>query len=333
MNADEHEGRGTGPSGGHPGALVATTDRIAFIDVMRTIAVLRVVVYHALLWQWLTWFEAMPVMFFVSGTLVGRSLSGRSWRSVVSGRVRRLALPLAVYLGFALTAQLSGAMGATTIHLWYVWTFLGFTVISPPLVQLVRRVPVPTVVVILGAITALTLIGPGDSGVGAAYLLAWVVGLWWADRGCPFPPLGALVAVIVVGVAVSVVAVADLVGLSLQQSPSGVGLSMAGLGAAWLSLGLILRHQLGALAGLPRVGPAIRFMSRRLLTIYLWHIPATIVARRAVETVDITGGAVWVVLVLALTAALTATATIVFGPLEDRAAASSRRARERATSD
>ncbi len=327
MTGGTHGVGGTGP----PDSVVATTDRIAFIDVMRTIAVLRVVLYHALLWQWLTWFEAMPVMFFVSGTLVGRSLAGRPWRSVVSGRVRRLALPLLVYLGFALTAQLSGLMGSTTIHLWYVWSFLGFTVISPPLVWLVRRAPVPTVVVIVAAITALTLIGPGDSGVGAAYLLAWVAGLWWADRGCPFPPLGALVAVIVVGVTVSVLAVANLVGLSLQQSPSGVGLSMAGLGAAWLSLGLIFRHQLGVLAGLPRVGPAVRFMSRRLLTIYLWHIPATIVARRVVETLDVTGGALWVVLVLALTGALTALATVVLGPLEDRAAASSRRARQRAT--
>jgi peptidoglycan/LPS O-acetylase OafA/YrhL len=333
MSADDRS-TGGAASPGHPDrALVATTDRIAFIDVMRTIAVLRVVVYHALLWQWLTWFEAMPVMFFVSGTLVGRSLASRSWRSVVSGRVRRLALPLVVYLGFALAAQLSGLMGSTTIHIWYVWTFLGFTLISPPLVWLMRRVPLPTLVVIVAAITAATLLGPGDSGVGAAYLLAWVAGLWWADRGCPFPPVGALVAVIVVGVTVSVVAVSALVGLSLQQSPSGVGMSMAGLGAAWLSLGLLLRHQLGALAGLPRVGPAIRFMSRRLLTIYLWHIPATIVARRVVETFDVTGGVLWVVLVLALTAGLTAAATVVFGPLEDRAAASSQRARRRAVGD
>lgn len=329
MTSAGSDADGTGLPNAPAGAAIAAADRSAFIDVMRTIAVLRVVIFHALMWQWLTWFEAMPVMFFVSGTLVGRSLSGRAWRSVVTGRVLRLALPLVVYLGFAVTAQLSGLMGATTIHLWYVWTFLGFTLISTPLVWLVRRVPIPTVAIIVAVIAATTITESGDSGVGAAYLLAWVAGLWWADRGCPFPPLGALLATIAVGVTVSVVSVSMLVGISLQQSPSGVGLSMAGLGAAWLALGLIARRQLGALLEVPRVGPAIRFVSRRLLTIYLWHIPATIVARRAVEAMGVTSGALWVLAVLAATAALTGAATVVFGPLEDRAAASSRRVRAR----
>ncbi|MEZ5239024.1 MAG: hypothetical protein R2716_08735 [Microthrixaceae bacterium] len=87
---------------------------------MRTIAVARVVVNHALPWPWLKWFESLPVMFFVSGTLVGRLHLRDSWRAVMWGRFNRLAVPTEVYLAFAAVMELTGLLEgdhAPLVHL------------------------------------------------------------------------------------------------------------------------------------------------------------------------------------------------------------------------
>ncbi len=322
-------GSGAPAATGGPGG----TQRIAFVDVLRTIAVLRVVVNHSLLWPWLTWFEAMPVMFFVSGTLVARSLATRPWRSVLTSRFKRLALPVGVYLVFAvlMSGKALGWLGGTTIQLWYVWNFLAFTAISPLLIKLVRRFPLWTIAVIVAAIVAMSTLGPKGSAPGAAYLLFWFLGMWWAERGCPIPPRPVLAGIVVTGYVAAITSVHFLVGLSLEQSPSVVGISMAGLGAAWLSLGLIFRNQLDALIKTPHVGAFIKYLNRRLLTIYLWHVPATLVARDLADRWDLTGAA-WFAVVMLITIVLTGAATVLLGGLEDRAAKSSAKHRtDRAT--
>lgn len=303
------------PSGGQ---------RIAFVDVLRTIAVARVVVNHSFLWPWLTWFEAMPVMFFVSGTLVARSLGSRPWQSVLKSRFQRLALPVGVYLVFAVVMSGKGLgwLGGTTIQLWYVWNFLLFTAISPLLIKLVRKVPLPSIVVLAALIVFMSTVGPRGSAVGAAYLMFWMLGMWWAVKGCPIPPRPVLAGIVVTGYVAAIASVHFIVGISLTQSPSVVGISMMGLGAAWLSLGLIFRNQLDALIKTPRIGAFIKYLNRRLLTIYLWHVPATLVARALADRWDLTG-AVWVLVVMVIVIVLTGAATVLLGGLEDRAAKSS----------
>src|SRR5512147_2850411 len=67
--------------------------RDRYLDLLRSIALVRVVVYHLFGWAWLSvLFPSMGVMFALAGSLMARSLS-RPALSVVKSRVRRLLPP------------------------------------------------------------------------------------------------------------------------------------------------------------------------------------------------------------------------------------------------
>ncbi|MQS05164.1 acyltransferase family protein, partial [Streptomyces alkaliterrae] len=71
--------------------------RDRYLDFLRTLALLRVVVYHTFGWAWLTFvFPSMGVMFALAGSLMARSLR-RPALGVIRSRVRRLLLPLWIY--------------------------------------------------------------------------------------------------------------------------------------------------------------------------------------------------------------------------------------------
>lgn len=76
-----------------PGA----SQRLVLLDLLRAVALYRVVVLHVTGLDPLTWIAAMPVMFFVAGSLVAGSLDRRSGRTVVLDRFRRILLPLGGY--------------------------------------------------------------------------------------------------------------------------------------------------------------------------------------------------------------------------------------------
>lgn len=306
---------------------------------MRTVAVLRVVVNHALPWPWLKWFESLPVMFFMSGTLVGRSLRTRSPKAVLWGRFQRLAGPTAAYLGFAVAMKLTGWLVGTTEHLWYIWTFLIFVALSGVYRWLIQRAALATMLVMGAVVVLLTVTHNNQPAVGMAYQMAWVAGMIWAERDCEVPPVSFLVATAGLGFAVAIVAVAYWLGLGstinpvggVQMTPSTLGIAMAGLGAAWLAVGMLLRNQLVAAMRVRGLGSFIAYLNRRLLTIYLWHLPATLVARNWSNDLGLTG--TWSVLfVLAVTFTLTGIATVLLGGLEDRASAASKRVKARAES-
>jgi peptidoglycan/LPS O-acetylase OafA/YrhL len=74
--------------------------RDRYLDLLRALALLRVMVYHVFGWAWLTvLFPSMGVMFALAGALTARSLQrpGGSARKVVASRVRRLLPPLWVF--------------------------------------------------------------------------------------------------------------------------------------------------------------------------------------------------------------------------------------------
>ncbi|KUN83226.1 acyltransferase [Streptomyces bungoensis] len=80
-------GPGPAPAPRKPG-------RDRYLDLLRSIALVRVVVYHLFGWAWLTvLFPSMGVMFALAGSLMARSLS-RPPLSVIRSRVRRLLPPL-----------------------------------------------------------------------------------------------------------------------------------------------------------------------------------------------------------------------------------------------
>jgi peptidoglycan/LPS O-acetylase OafA/YrhL len=69
--------------------------RDRYLDLLRAVALVRVVVFHIFGWAWLTiLFPSMGVMFALAGSLMARSLSKRSPWSVVRGRLRRLLPPM-----------------------------------------------------------------------------------------------------------------------------------------------------------------------------------------------------------------------------------------------
>jgi peptidoglycan/LPS O-acetylase OafA/YrhL len=71
--------------------------RDRYFDLLRSIALVRVVVYHLFGWAWLTvLFPSMGVMFALAGSLMARSLK-RPALGVIRDRIRRLLPPLWVF--------------------------------------------------------------------------------------------------------------------------------------------------------------------------------------------------------------------------------------------
>lgn len=72
-----------GPQGAEA-AAVRPSGRDRYLDLLRAVALGRVVIYHIFGWAWLTiLFPSMGVMFALAGSLMARSLGGR--RSASSG--------------------------------------------------------------------------------------------------------------------------------------------------------------------------------------------------------------------------------------------------------
>lgn len=89
-----------------PAGKASGRDR--YLDLLRSIALVRVVVYHLFGWAWLSvLFPSMGVMFALAGSLMARSLK-RPAPSVIRSRVRRLLPPLWVFGTVALAMMFAG---------------------------------------------------------------------------------------------------------------------------------------------------------------------------------------------------------------------------------
>ncbi|MEU0425856.1 acyltransferase [Streptomyces canus] len=82
--------------------------RDRYLDLLRSLALVRVVLYHLLGWAWLTvLFPSMGVMFALAGSLMARSLN-RPTLSVIRGRIRRLLPPLWAFSAVVLPLMFVG---------------------------------------------------------------------------------------------------------------------------------------------------------------------------------------------------------------------------------
>nr|WP_234382910.1 acyltransferase [Streptomyces dysideae] len=82
--------------------------RDRYLDLLRSIALVRVILYHLFGWAWLTvLFPSMGVMFALAGSLMARSLGRPAW-GVIRGRVRRLLPPLWAFSAVVLTLLFAG---------------------------------------------------------------------------------------------------------------------------------------------------------------------------------------------------------------------------------
>nr|WSW68963.1 acyltransferase [Streptomyces sp. NBC_00995] len=108
------------PEAAPPAETKAGRDR--YLDLLRAVALVRVVFFHLFGWAWLTIiFPSMGVMFALAGSLMARSLARPAW-SVVRGRLRRLLPPMWAFL--AVVVPVVFLLGWKPVREEGIWWFL-----------------------------------------------------------------------------------------------------------------------------------------------------------------------------------------------------------------
>ncbi|MFC7545372.1 acyltransferase [Plantactinospora sp. GCM10030261] len=327
--------------------------RNRYIDLLRFLAILRVVVYHTLGWAFLSVvFPAMSVMFALAGSLMAASLDRcgpepvRAAGTAMQRRLRRLLpslwmfaallVPAMLLTGLAVNWRLAlwlvpvadppsngwGALATSTI--WYLRDYLWFVLASPVALWLFRRWPVPT---LLAPYVLLVVVEFGYPSAPSAlrafglYFGAWLLGFAHHDG-----MLHRMSRRVLVPVALALAA-GGLGWIYTHPGPRGFDLNDIPLGNGLWSAGFILLT-LGlaptSAAWVDRsawFGRVVTVVNRRALTVYLWHMPIVIglamVAVRLGWDLNTWPGAIRQ---LSLVVALVILAVLLFGWVEDLAA-------------
>ncbi|GIJ21015.1 acyltransferase family protein [Micromonospora lutea] len=321
--------------------------RNRYLDLLRALAIVRVVVYHVTGWASLTLlFPAMSVMFALAGSLMAGSLL-RSGPTAVGRRLRRLLpslwvvaaifVPAMLLTGLPFTpavllwlfpvadppANYWGALALSPI--WYLRDYLWFVLASPVALWLFRRFPLPT---LLAPYCLLLVIEIGiyqdpplvlrEFGL---YFGAWLLG--FAHQSGMLRRMS----VWVLGPTAFALAAVGGAWILTHQGPRGYDINDIPLGNALWSAAFILvalGRAPAAVAWVDRnalVGRAVTVLNRRALTVYLWHMAFVVALTPLVDVVgwshqDLLGLAIRVVLVFLLVGLVTA----VVGWVEDVAA-------------
>ncbi|MGC4895243.1 acyltransferase family protein [Micromonospora sp. DT31] len=321
--------------------------RNRYLDLLRFLAILRVVTYHVTGYATLTLvFPAMSVMFALAGSLMAASL-GRSGIGAIGRRLRRLLPSLWVLAAVFVPAMLLTGLafspevllwlfpiddppanywgGLALSPIWYLRDYLWFVLASPAALWLFRRAPLPTLAApyaLLVAIEAGVLANPPtvlrEFGL---YFGAWLLGFAHHDgllrrmRNRVLLPVAA------------VLGVAGLAWLFTHTGPRGYDINDIPLGNALWSAAFILvaigraPDSAAWVDRLPAFGRAVTVVNRRALTVYLWHMPFVVALTPLVGLVgwsprDPVGLWLRVGLVLALVGVV----TLLVGWVEDVAA-------------
>ncbi|KAB1910069.1 acyltransferase [Micromonospora sp. AMSO31t] len=321
--------------------------RNRYLDLLRFLAIVRVVVYHVTGWATLTLiFPAMSVMFALAGSLMAASLD-RSGVPAVGRRLRRLLpslwvlaavfVPAMLLTGLPLTpkvllwlfpvsdppANYWGGLALSPI--WYLRDYLWFVLASPLALWLFRRAPLRTLLApyaLLAAIEFGVLANPPtvlrEFGL---YFGAWLLGFAHHDG-----LLRRTADRVLVPLALALGA-AGLGWIFTHPGPRGHDLNDIHLGNALWSAAFILVAIGRAPAGAawvdrtPVLGRVLTVLNRRALTVYLWHMPFVVALTPLVDVVgwshqDLLGLAIRVALVFALVGVV----TLLVGWVEDLAA-------------
>ncbi|WP_208027712.1 serine hydrolase [Rhabdothermincola sediminis] len=340
------EGPGLTPSG-----------RDGFLDLIRAVATLRVIVWHAFGAAVITYvIAAMPAMFFVTGSLFARSADRHGARTTIADRLRRIAPSLWVFAAVAWTAMWVGASRSGTgldwrhvvlwivpisdpagspweggwlaTPLWYLRTLLWIFLLAPLAIRAVRRWPVRTFAVSGLAVVALDLADrAGWLRPAFADRLVWQLG-----------DLALYGTFFLFGVRVadgsfdrvrprnwalvaSVATIGAVAWWLTQPVPSGVVNNSHPMhllvGTVWLALALASVPALRRLADHHLARPVVRFLGQRSLTVYLWHTSAIVVALWILDHQGRSPRLGWGLSYVVLIAGGVVVACVLFGWIED----------------
>jgi peptidoglycan/LPS O-acetylase OafA/YrhL len=272
--------------------------RNRYLDLLRAVAIVRVVVYHVTGWSVLTIiFPAMPVMFALAGSLMAASID-KAGAAAIGKRLRRLLPSLWVLTVIFVPAMLLTGLawdwkillwalpledppandwGAQALSAnWYLRDFLWFVLLSPAALWLFRRRPVLTLAVPYLMLLALEFVHwqphviVRDIGL---YFGAWLLG--FAHHDGLLKRLGTKRLLAVAGG----LAVTGVLWIWQHPGPRGYDLNDIHLGNA-LWAGAFILVALGCAPRAERFEGTQRWWHRpvtvlnsRALTIYLWHVP------------------------------------------------------------
>jgi len=309
--------------------------RNRYLDLLRAVATVRVVVYHLTGWTALTVvFPAMSVMFALAGSMMAASLD-RHGPFAVERRLRRLLPSLWVLAVIAVPAMMIGGMAWDSRLLlwafplvdppagggwmqalsatWYLRDFLWLVLLSPIALPIFRRFPIPTLLIPYLGLAVVTLAGLHPHPVLhdlALYGGPWLLGFAHHD--------GLLRRRRLIGLA-AVLAVAAGFWVVTHPGPRGYDLNDIPLGNALWSAAFVLV----ALRFAPKIRAyrLIAVLNARALTIYLWHVPIIVaVSQLALARTWPIFGAAGIGWRMPVVFALVACAVLLSGWVEDLAA-------------
>ncbi|MFJ8791080.1 acyltransferase [Streptomyces sp. NPDC102462] len=300
--------------GGPPRALPSrsrTGRRDRYFDTLRAVALVRVVTYHTFGWAWCGMvFPSMGIMFGLAGSLMARSLE-RPARTVLRSRLRRLLVPFWFWGLFVVLAMLVHGWlpGRQVVYwvvplgdppgdawaeqvwevLWYLRTYLWFVLLSPGLLWLFRRAPVPVLLLSLAPVSVLAFLwSPPDGRLGSAlwdlstYLFCWILGFAHHDgvlrRIRPAAVVTFSLAALGYGGWYALAHRAEFGTYDLDEIPLAQAYWSAGFGTLLMWAKAYFRIDFARLARLPRTDRLVAVFNARAMTIYLWHEIALVLA-------------------------------------------------------
>ncbi|MET7399484.1 acyltransferase [Dactylosporangium sp. NPDC005572] len=275
--------------------------RNRYVDLLRAVAIIRVVTYHTLGFAWLTVaFPAMGLMFALGGSLMAASLDRSGIRSL-GRRMRRILPPFMVLGAFAVvTMSLVGGLerswrillwflpfddppanewGAPMFgQIWYIRSYLWFILLSPVLLWVFRKWPIPSLLVPFTVLVVMWETGHGSGGIVRDFFMyapAWMLGFAHHD--------GTLqkISKKVLWPACAVVGGIGLAILYSHPGPRGFDLNDQPVADMLWSTAflLVLLNAAPRMMSLGAAEPVTEAVNRRALTIYLWHEAAIITVR------------------------------------------------------
>ena len=290
--------------------------RDGFLDALRAVAIIRVVLWHAFGNPAISWIIAtMPLMFFVAGSLLHGSLSARPAAQVLRSRLKRLLVPFwffgAIVLGFLSIVHLTNP-GLTTAlahdqllawimplvnptasgweagwassPLWYIRAYLWLLLLSPLLLAAWRKIgmallPLPLAVMMVGEMLARR----GEPGPNSSI---WIIGdlgiytffvlLGFAHASGAFAKLTNRV------LTEWLILAATATFVAWQFFPAEDGIvnhsypALFTSGLAWIAVAFLVRPWLSRVPQIPILGGVLFWMTRRAMSIYLWHSPSIV---------------------------------------------------------